>query len=121
MRFTRNLKVVGAMAIALGINVAAAQRPNPQVGSEQATTGIPECDKYFAAVDACVSSKTLSKEDQQSVELNVNRLRLMLPMAKAPEGRATLVTRCTASLDLAVKENKYACYKVKEKAGERVR
>jgi hypothetical protein len=125
----------------LGVSLGAAQGPPPRVApgepdpnkggqtSEKAkpaaeksdATGIPECDKYFAAVNACIASKTLSKEDQQAAELNVNRLRTMLPMAKAPQGRDTLVKRCTASLESAQKDGRYACCKSGPKASERAR
>ena len=89
----------------------ATEKPKP------AATGIPECDKYFAVVEACIATKTLSKDDQKAAELNVSRLRAMLPIAKAPQGRATLVERCTASLEAAQKDGKYACYKPDPKAG----
>ena len=127
--------------IALGVSLGAGQgppsrvapgEPDPNKGgqtSEKAkptpeksgATGIPECDKYFAAVDACIASKTLSREDQTAAELNVSRLRTMLPIAKAPQGRDTLVERCTASLELAQKDGKYACYKADTKASGRGR
>ena len=126
---------------ALGVSLGAAQNPPPRVApgepnpsksgqtpekakpapEKSGATGIPECDKYFAAVDACLASKTLSKEDQQAVELNVSRLRTMLPIAKAPQGRDTLVERCTESLESARKDGKYACYKSDPKAGGRGR
>lgn len=139
MHLTRSSLIIAAAAI--GVSLGAAQRPAPRVApgepdpnkpaltSEQAqsapkksgATGIPECDKYFAVVDACFASKTLSKEDQKAAEANVSRLRLMLPIAKAPQGRATLVERCTASLASAQKDGKYACYKSDTKADGRGR
>jgi hypothetical protein len=127
--------LVPAAAVAMVVGLGAAQRPVPSVApgepdpnkgaqkSEKAKSaspkaepsGIPECDKYFAMADACIATKKMSKEDQQATEFNVNRLRTMLPIARAPQGRATLVERCTKSIELAQKDDKYGCYKPEKK------
>ena len=123
MSATRMLMLVPATMLAFGLSArastaaqaqgnAAGQEPTAQKTPVRAakSSGIPECDKYFSMADACIATKKMSKEDQAATELNVSRLRAMLPIAAAPQGRATLVDRCTASLKSAQKDDKYGCY-----------
>lgn len=114
-----------ALAMVLGTGAAVAQQarvaPAASASQKSEATGIPECDKYFALVDACVATKKMTKEDQQAAELNVSRLRAMLPIARAPQGRTTLVDRCTMSLETAQKEDQYDCYKTPKKPAGRGR
>jgi hypothetical protein len=122
MRLTKSL-FVPISAIALAVSLGAGQTPQVAPGDKgpatpaaqkSEPTGIAECDKYFTMVDACIATKKMSKEDQQAAEFSVSRLRQMLPIARAPQGRATLVDRCAKSLQLAQKDDKYSCYATKK-------
>jgi hypothetical protein len=122
MQLTKILMIIPAVAIVAAIGLAAdqGQAPQAQAGEKDSAksaaqqsakpTGIAECDKYFAMVDACVASKRMSKEDQQAAEFNVSRLRAMLPIANTAQGRATLVDRCTSSIETGRKNDKTGCY-----------
>jgi hypothetical protein len=70
-------------------------------------TGIPECDKYFAMVEACAAK--MSKEDQAAAQFSVNRLRTMMPIANSAQGRAELEQRCTTSIKQARESDKSGC------------
>ncbi len=122
MRLTKSL-FVPIFAITLAASLEAGQAPQVGPGEKDPAspaaqksepTGIAECDKYFMMVDACIATKKMSKEDQQAAEFSVSRLRQMLPLARAPQGRATLVDRCAKSLELARKDDKYSCYATKK-------
>jgi hypothetical protein len=64
-------------------------------------------------VEACIAQKKMSPEDQTTNQTTVDRLRGMMPLARAPEGRAELVKRCAASLEAARKSDKYGCFVAK--------
>jgi hypothetical protein len=104
MRFTRVLVLIPAASLAGGLNAELA------IATE---TGIPECDKYFTMVEACMATRKMSTDDQRAAQVTVDQLRTMLPLARAPQGRAELVKRCTASLEAAHKDDKYGCYSAK--------
>jgi hypothetical protein len=117
---TRILMLVSAAALAVTIGAGAAAAPQTGAAAKPspkpASTGIPECDTYFAKVDACIATKKMTTEEQQATEFTVNRLRAMVPIARSAEGKKTLVDRCTQSLELAQKDDKYGCYKSEDKA-----
>lgn len=133
MQRTKMLLLVAAAVLTLIVSPGAAKEPQSRgsAGGEGARglsqsasqksgqgTGIPECDTYFAMVEACMPK--MSQEDQRAAESNVDRLRTMLPIAASPQGRATLAQRCTASIEQEQQHDKYRCYEP-EKAGGRGR
>jgi hypothetical protein len=108
------LVVATALAALVGGDASAEPRTNGATAStpqKSASTGIAECDTYFEMVDACVATKKMTKEEQQAAEFSVSRLRTMVPIARSPQGRATLVDRCRQSLEAARKNDKHSCYK----------
>ena len=123
MSLMKSVMVVAGTAFVLGSGQAwitqtnAAQEKTASAAQKSEATGIAECDKYFAMVSSCVATRKMSTEEQQAAELNVSRLRAMLPIAASPQGQATLTQRCTASIEIGQKNDKYGCYKTENKAG----
>lgn len=92
--------------------VPAAQPESAQASAQKpASSGVPECDKYFALADACIAANKMTPDEKKATQANVDRLRAMAPLVNAAQGRATLVERCVKSLELAQKDDKYGCYK----------
>lgn len=118
MRLMKALVVVPAIVLACAANLGAGQQA-PAAGTtpKQEKTDIPECDRYFAMVDACVATNKMTADEKKAAQSNVDRLRMMLPIAKAEQGRATLVERCTKSIEAGQKDDKYGCYKTPAKPG----
>ena len=112
MTFMKTLVVVPAIVLACAVNLGAGSQAPAQ---KQEKTGIPECDNYFAMVDACVATNKMTAEEKKAAQFNVDRLRTMLPIAKAAQGRATLADRCTKSIELGQKDDKYGCYRTPAK------
>jgi len=104
MRLTKILVRIPAAALVAGFNTGSASA---------ADAGIPECEKYFTMVEACIAAKKMSPEDQTAAQSTVDRLRAMSPIARSPQGRAELVKRCAASLETAQQSDKYGCYAAK--------
>ena len=100
MRLTRYLIWIPAAAL-VGLSTGLATA---------AETGIAECDKYFTKVEACIAQKKMTSEEEKAAQSTVDRLRMMLPLARAPQGRAELVKRCEATMETQQKEDKYGCY-----------
>jgi len=123
MSLMKSVVFVAGTAFVLGSGQAritqttAAQEKTASTAQKSEATGIAECDKYFAMVSSCVATRKMSTEEQQTAELNVTRLRAMLPIAASSQGRATLAQRCTASIEIGQKNDKYGCYKAETKAG----
>ena len=126
MQVTRGIvlfTIAAVFSVSLGAGQRQAAQPPPADSRAAATQkgeiGVPECDKYFALVDACVASGRMSTEDKKAAQFSVDRLRAMLPLARAPQGKATLGDRCAKTLDLAQKDDKYGCYRTDAKSARR--
>ncbi len=129
MTFRKTLMLAPVVALTLTATGGAWQSQPPQASpgekapaagaaKKQEKTGIAECDKYFSMVDACLATNKMSADEKKAAQANVDRLRLMVPIAKSPEGRATLVDRCTKSIELGQKDDKYGCFTPAPKSGE---
>jgi len=105
--------VVGPATSATGEDTKTPLKTAQGPAATSAASGIPECDKYFTMVEACIATKKMSPEDQKATQFTVDRLRTMAPIARAPEGRAELMKRCVASLQAEQKDDKYGCYRSK--------
>jgi hypothetical protein len=72
--------------------------PAPSSRGRQ-STGVPECDDYFDALDACVSKNPAMRAAaaiEQSIETSRNAWK---KAAETPAGRAGLKTGCAAAAD----------------------
>jgi hypothetical protein len=126
MQVTRGIvlfTIAAVFSVTLGAGQRQAAQPplvdNRAAATQKGEIGIPECDRYFALVDACVTSGKMSSEDKKAAQFSVDRLKAMQPLARAPQGKATLGDRCAKTLDLAQKDDKYGCSKADAKTARR--
>jgi hypothetical protein len=70
---------------------------NAPEASEGESIGVPECDRYIKALDACAAKRLRKNADYEQSKAKL--IKAARDVAKGPGGKAEIKTLCTASAD----------------------